>query len=114
MEKKSLFEQIPRSTGEQPSPHTARRTMGIMDIYVSAFLLYRGLQPTVELRGNKAVFVFETLPGVYDLLDQFNSNASVDVADYATAVKTLRGKMLSAKEGINGHGKGGGHGYPRS
>ena len=114
MAKKYLSEHIPRSIGEQPSPHIAPRTMGIMDIYVSAFLLYRGLQPTVELRGNKAVFVFETLPEVYDLLDQFNGNASVDVADYATAVKTLRGKMLSAKEGINGHGKGGGHGYPRS
>lgn len=100
-------------TNEQFFHESMKKTMSIMDIYVGGFLLYKGVQPALELRGNKAVFIFEASPKVYDLLDEFNSNAVVDVADYATAVKTLRGKMLSMKETINGYGKGEVNGHIR-
>lgn len=113
MAKKFSPEQIPPSLIGQRSSENTKRTMSIIDIYASAFLLYKNIQPTLELRGNKAVFIFEASSKVYDFLDQFNSNATVDVGDYVTAVRILRGKMLSMKEGMNEYGKGGGYGHSR-
>jgi hypothetical protein len=39
-------------------------------------------------------------------MNLFNGNTEVRVADFVTTVKTLRGKMLSSKESINGNVKG--------
>jgi hypothetical protein len=45
------------------------------------------------------------------MMTHFNENVPVPVADFATAVKVLRGKMLTMKEGIEGNGKGARNGY---
>lgn len=82
------------------------KTFSTLDIYLSAYLSLHDLEPTLELRNGKVIFVFESTDGLYRLMNDFNANEPVPVADFTTAVKTLRGKMLSAKERIQGNGKG--------
>jgi hypothetical protein len=86
------------------------KTFSTLDIYLSAFLSLHNLEPTLEIRNRKIVFTFEATDNLYRLMNDFNSNEPVEVADYTTAIKTLRGKMLTAKEGIHGHEKVNGYG----
>ena len=90
------------------------KTFGTMDLYVSAFLSLHNLEPTLEERNGKIIFTFEATDNLYQLMSKFNSNEDVPVADYTTAVKTLRGKMLTAKESINGYGNGDRHGAKKN
>lgn len=92
---------------EQPKTFTS------LDIYISAFLSIHDLEPGLEVRNGKVVFTFEATDTLYRLMNDFNSNDPVPVADFTTAVKTLRGKMLSAKEGVQGNGKGWNNGNHR-
>ena len=86
------------------------KTFSTLDIYLSAFLLLHNVEPSLEIRNGKVIFVFESTDGLYRLMNDFNSNEPVEVADFTTAIKTLRGKMLSAKEGITDNEKGLRHG----
>jgi hypothetical protein len=85
---------------------TKTRLFTTLDIYLSAFISLHDLDPVLEIANGKVVFVFEATDSLYKLMNDFNSNESVDVADYTTAIKTLRGKMLSMKQGITDNGKG--------
>lgn len=81
-----------------------------LDIYLASFLLLHGMTPALETSNGKVIFAFEATDNLYMLMNLFNSNVDVPVADFVTIVKTLRGKMLTAKEGIEGNGKGARHG----
>ena len=85
------------------------KTFSTLDIYLASFLALNEQDVTLELRNGKVVFTFEATDSLYRLMNEFNSNVKVDVADYTTAIKTLRGKMLTRKESMNGHGKGNGY-----
>jgi hypothetical protein len=87
------------------------KTFSTLDIYLASFLSLHDQDIILELRNGKVVFTFESTDNLYRLMNQFNSNEEIPVLDYTTAIKTLRGKMLTAKESINGHGKGNEHGY---
>jgi len=87
------------------------KTFSTLDIYLASFLSLHDQDVFLELRNGKVVFTFESTDTLYRLMNDFNSNENVPVADYTTAIKTLRGKMLTAKEGMNGYEKGNGHGY---
>jgi hypothetical protein len=92
---------------------TEIRTINLLDIYLSSFLSLHGIEPKLETRNNKVVFVFEADDRVYKLMNSFNGNVDVPVADFVTTVKTLRGKMLTAKESIAENGNGVENGYFR-
>jgi DUF4097 and DUF4098 domain-containing protein YvlB len=81
------------------------RTINLLDIYLSSFLSLHGIEPKLETKNGKVVFTFEADDQVYKLMNLFNGNVNVPVADFVTTVKTLRGKMLTAKENENGYGK---------
>ncbi|HVN97150.1 MAG TPA: DUF5659 domain-containing protein [Syntrophorhabdaceae bacterium] len=81
------------------------RKINLLDIYLSSFLSLHGIEPALELKSGKVVFTFEADDQVYRLMNLFNGNVDVPVADFVTTVKTLRGKMLSAKETRNGNGE---------
>jgi DUF4097 and DUF4098 domain-containing protein YvlB len=80
------------------------RTINLLDIYLSSFLSLHGVEPKLETKNGKVMFVFEADDRVYKLMNLFNGNVDVPVADFVTTVKTLRGKMLTAKEGVTGNG----------
>ena len=86
------------------------KQLELIDLYIAAFLALHGIQPRLILKNNKVIFVFEALDDVYRLMANFNSNEDVPCLDLITAIKTLRGQMLTLKETGNGYGKGERHG----
>jgi hypothetical protein len=86
------------------------KTFSTLDIYLASFLTLHDQEVTLELQNGKVVFTFESTDTLYRLMNDFNSNEDVPVLNYTTVIKTLRGKMLTAKESMNGHGKGNGYG----
>lgn len=90
------------------------KTFSTLDIYLSAYLALQNIEPELEVKNGKTVFNFEVTDKLYMLMGEFNSNILVEVADYTTKIKTLRGKMLSAKESVAGHGNGDRHGTSKN
>jgi hypothetical protein len=82
------------------------RKINLLDIYLSSFISLHGIEPKLEAKGGKVVFTFPATDRIYGLMNLFNQNSEVKVADFVTSVKTLRGKMLTAKDNVNGNGKG--------
>jgi hypothetical protein len=92
---------------------TEQRLFTTLDIYLAGFLALNGISPKLEVRNARVVFTFEANDQLYRLMNLFNGNVNVPVADFVTIVKTLRGKMLTVKESIGGNGKGARNGYPK-
>lgn len=88
----------------------AQKVFSTLDIYLAAYIKLQGMEPDLEVKNGKTVFCFEVRDKLYRLMGQFNSNIFVEVADYTTAIKTLRGKMLSAKASVTEYEKGYAHG----
>lgn len=72
-----------------------------LDLYLSAFLLLRGVSPGLQINSGKVIFLFDADDAFYELLADFNSNALIPVTDFCTKVKVLRGQMLSLKGGMS-------------
>lgn len=87
------------------------KVFNLLDIHVSAFLSLHGIEPTLEQKNGKIVFTFPASEQVYRLMNRFNGDEDVPVASFCTTLKALRGQMLTAKEGIEGNGRGARHGY---
>ena len=83
-----------------------QKIFSTLDIYLSAYLSLHDIEPCLEVKNGKTVFNFDVTDRLYKLMGEFNSNALVEVADFTTAIKTLRGKMLSAKESVTDNVKG--------
>jgi hypothetical protein len=75
------------------------RLFATLDIYLSAFLSFNGIPPTLEVRNGRVVFTFPASDSLYEFLERFNSNVNVPVADFTTTIKTLRGQMLTLRGG---------------
>jgi hypothetical protein len=82
------------------------KELNLLDIHLSAFLSHHGLDPRLEQINGKIVFTFPASEQVYRLMNRFNGDEDVPVASFCTKLKTLRGRMLTAKEGINENGNG--------
>jgi hypothetical protein len=82
-----------------------KRTIDLLDLYLSSFLSLNGISPKLEVKSGKVHFVFDADDRIYHLMNLFNWNVEVPIVDFVTTVKTLRGKMLTLKES-NGNGKG--------
>lgn len=75
------------------------KVLSLLDIHLASWLSLHGIEPILENRNGKVVFLFEASDNLYRLINQFNSNEPIPIGDYVTRLKTLRGKMLSAREG---------------
>lgn len=82
------------------------KAFSTLDIYLASFLSLHDQDVTLELQNGKVIFTFEATDSLYRLMNQFNSNETIPVLDYTTVIKTLRGKMLTRKESMNGKGNG--------
>ena len=78
---------------------TEQRLFTTLDIYLASFFSLNGTPPTLELKNGRVVFTFRATDDLYKLLMNFNSNVGVPIADFVTAVKTLRGQMLTMRGG---------------
>jgi hypothetical protein len=75
-----------------------RRKFTTLDVSLAAWLSLNGIEPTLENRNGKVVFLFESNEKLYRSINDYNSNLLVPVNDFVTHLKTLRGKMLSERE----------------
>jgi len=82
------------------------KELKLLDIHLSAFLAHHGIEPTLEHQNGKVVFAFPANQQVYALMNKFNCDENVPVASFCTTLKTLRGRMLTARERIHDNGKG--------
>lgn len=77
--------------------------VNLVDVYSSSFLILNNLEPQLEIKNGKVIFVFQGSDEIYRLLNLFNEeDTQVSVAKFVTAIKTLRGRMLTLKESANG------------
>lgn len=69
-----------------------------LDIYLTAFLAYHGIQPNLEDVNGKIVFTFSgDQSKIFETIARFNANEMVPANTFATIVKSLRGRMLTLK-----------------
>ncbi len=76
---------------------TEQKTFQILDIWLSAYFSLCGIPPKLELNNSKVVFTFPVSDALYKLMMNYNSNVNIPVTEYVTAVKTLRGQMLTLR-----------------
>jgi hypothetical protein len=75
------------------------KTFQTLDIYLSAFLALHGNQPSLEILNGKVIFTFTRDDDLYKAMVKYNSNEPIPCNSFATAIKMLRGKMLSMRGG---------------
>lgn len=92
---------------------TKTKELELIDLYIAAFLMLHGVQPRLILKNGKVIFVFDASDEVYRLMTIYNSNEDVPCLDMITAIKTLRGQMLTLKGTDNDYEKGGVYGHSR-
>lgn len=68
-----------------------------LDLYISAWLMLCGIKPDLEVNNGKVVFSFPVTDDLYKFISYYNANADVKVTDFVTAIKTLRGQMLTLR-----------------
>jgi hypothetical protein len=68
-----------------------------LDLNLVAYLTLYGLEPSLEKRSGKIIFIFDASDELYRLINEFNSNRLVPVNDYVTKQKILRGKLIQLR-----------------
>ncbi len=76
---------------------TEKKTLQILDIWLSSYFSLCGIPPKLELNNGRVVFTFPVTDTLYRLMTEYNSNVDVPVTDFVTIVKTLRGQMLTMR-----------------
>ncbi len=76
---------------------TEQKTFQTLDLYLASFLNLSGTPPKLELNNGKVVFSFPVGDDLYKLMMNYNSNVNIPVTDFVTAVKALRGQMLTMR-----------------
>lgn len=84
---------------------TKAKELELIDLYLSAFLTLHGQEPKLINKKGKVIFVFDATDELYRLMGMFNSNQETPCLDLITSIKSLRGKMLSARETRNENGE---------
>ena len=73
------------------------RKLSTLDLYLAAYLSLHGITPALEVKNRRVTFNFIVTDELYRKALDFNSNDLIGVADFVTAVKTLRGQMLTMR-----------------
>lgn len=74
-----------------------RQKFSTLDINVAAYLELNGIPTVLENQNGRVIFSFPISDRLYELAHDYNSNVAVPVADFVTALKSLRGRMLTAR-----------------
>jgi len=79
-------------------PKTKTYPLSLYDIYISAFLDYQGVKPTLIKEGTRIEFCFPNDETVHKLMTLYNSNpSSIPLLDYIAHLRKLRSQMLSMR-----------------
>lgn len=73
------------------------RILSLIDINLASYLSLHKIEPELENRNGKVLFLFETSDELYKKINDFNSNELTPIGDFVTSLKVLRGKMLTLR-----------------
>jgi hypothetical protein len=76
---------------------TDNGNLPILDIHQAAFLQLHGITPNLTMQGTKVIFEFPGTKTVYNLIRAYNENPAVNVLDFVSHLRRLRGQMLSRR-----------------
>lgn len=68
-----------------------------LDISLAAFFEVRGVPADLEFFKERVIFAFPADDLLYTLLREFNTNAAVNITDYVSTLRALKGKLLAMK-----------------
>lgn len=69
----------------------------LQDIYLSAYLDYRGAEPILIKENTRVIFHFANNQQTLKLLAEYNTNPSIPLMDYVSHLRKLRSKMISMR-----------------
>jgi len=74
------------------------------DIYMAAYLNYRGHQPELELNrsGKNVTFIFPASMNILNAMGDYGANPDVPLHEFVNSLKTVRAKMLSKRNEYSG------------
>jgi len=85
---------------------TESKNIPIMDIHQATFLDFNGIQPNLTKQGTRVVFEFPNTRKVLELIQKYNSNPLVPIADFVHRLRKLRAQMLQlVEQHTRGQGK---------
>jgi hypothetical protein len=76
---------------------TENKNYPVMDIHQAAFLDFNGIQPNLTKQGTRVVFEFPNSKRVLELIQSYNSNPAIPIADFCHHLRKLRSQMLAAR-----------------
>ncbi len=71
-----------------------------LDIYLAGYLALKGVPPILEVKSGKVLFSYDDTKEIQKIISEYLLNA--ELQNFTSAVKTLRGKMLTARTGEDG------------
>ncbi|MBF0487209.1 MAG: hypothetical protein HQK98_03525 [Nitrospirae bacterium] len=71
--------------------------IAINDINLSAFLTLKGITPDLTLTSGRVIFEFPITDELYNEVKAYNTNELVPCLDFISALRRLRGQMLSMR-----------------
>jgi len=69
------------------------------DLYLSAYLLTKGLKPVVRTERETVIFGFPATPEAQNAVDDFQSNASIPILDFLNSYEKVRRFALDHRHG---------------
>jgi hypothetical protein len=78
--------------------------ISLFDINLGAFQALHGNPPELQIQDNKVLFLFSVDDEFARISTLYYSNAQTKIMDFVAALRSLRSKMLQAKENGNGNG----------
>ncbi len=69
----------------------------ILDIYLASYLVIKGFNPDLTLKGTRIVFEFPATEEVYQYSKEYHDNPLVHVLDYTSTIRQLKARMFSMK-----------------
>ena len=68
-----------------------------LDIYITAWLILQGFNPTLERQDSKVIFCFASTKKLVEALSKFNSGGTVEVSKFSFTIKNLKSQMFATK-----------------
>jgi hypothetical protein len=71
--------------------------ISILDLNLSAFQMYHGNNPTIEMQGSRGVFLFNTDDRFFDLSERYNRNEPIPSLDFVNCQRQLKARLMTLK-----------------
>ncbi len=75
------------------------RKISVLDLNLSAFQMYHGNDPVIEMQGSRAAFMFNADDKFFELSERYNRNELIPALDFVNCQRQLKSKLMAMKGG---------------